>query len=289
MSRLLITGANGFIGSHFVRYFSSRHEVVALSRAEPNRLPEGSSWRHYTLEEGADSTAFEGGDYLIHCALATYSRRNANAGALNAAATAWLVGMCRRNDYRRFVFLSSLSAHPGVRSHYGQSKLVIQSALDPSQDLILRPGLVIGQGGLFARMLDVMESSRFLPLIDGGRQAIQTVSIDDLCRVTDALLAAGSTGAYDIASAPSTSLVEIYEQIAGRLDRKPAYVYVPFAVAFAALRVAEALGLPAPLNSENLLGLKYGRTVPASDFKSNFGISLRSPRESIDDSLEARD
>jgi nucleoside-diphosphate-sugar epimerase len=283
MSRILITGANGFIGSHFVRFFSSGNDVVALSRTRPIQMPERSSWQHYSLEEGADQAIFEGGDYLIHCALATHSQRNSNSSKVNADGTAWLRRICHRNNYRRFVFLSSLSAHPDARSHYGRSKLAIQESLDPNEDLILRPGLVIGRGGLFQRMVTVMESTRFLPLIDGGRQPIQTVSIDDLCRVLDALLAAGITGAHDIASEQNTSLFQLYQLIAGRLGRKPVFVYVPFVAAMTAVRIAEALGLPAPLNSDNLFGLKYARTAAVANFRSDYGITLRSPRESIED------
>jgi nucleoside-diphosphate-sugar epimerase len=261
---------------------------VALSRTRSKQMPEGSSWQHYTLEDGADRAVFEGGDYLIHCALAMHSQRNPNSEKVNADGTAWLRRICRQNNYRRFVFLSSLSAHPGARSHYGQSKLAIQEALDPNEDLILRPGLVIGRGGLFQRMLNVMKSTRFLPLIDGGRQPIQTVSIDDLCRVLKALLAAEATGPYNVASDQNISLLQLYELIADRLRRKPAYVYVPFAAALAAVKIAEALGLPAPLNSDNLSGLKHARTAAVPDFRLTYGIRLRTPRESIEDLFVAR-
>ena len=50
-----------------------------------------------------------------------------------------------------------------------------------------------------------------------------------------------------------------------------------------AVRIAEALGLPAPLNSDNLFGLKYARTAAVANFRSDYGITLRSPRESIED------
>lgn len=288
MKRIVISGANGFIGSNLVAFLANRNDVVALARTKPEVLPERAVWRRYTLEEGADPSALAGADYVIHCALAVPRRGAPASDIVNERGSAWLRRAAREAGCRRFVFLSSLSAHPGAKSHYGRSKLAIERALNPNEDLILRPGLVIGRGGLFARIAAAVATRRVLPLIDGGRQPVQTVAIDDLCRVVDALLAAEAVGAYNIAAPETIASRELFDLIAERLGRKPAYLSVPFGVAFAGATIVEAFGWNLPLTTENLLGLRYAHVAVVPDFSLAHGIRLRSAKESVDEFVAPR-
>jgi nucleoside-diphosphate-sugar epimerase len=288
LKRIVISGANGFIGSSLVAFFANHGDVVALARTKPDALPERAVWHTYTLEEGADPSALAGADCVIHCALAVPRRGAPDSDALNARGSAWLRAAAHEAGCRRFVFLSSLSAHPGAKSHYGRSKLAIEGALNPNEDLILRPGLVIGRGGLFARIVDAIATRRVLPLIDGGRQPVQTVAIGDLCRVVDALLASDAAGAYNVAAPETIASRELFDLIAERLGHKPAYLSVPFGVAFAGATIVEAFGWNLPLTSENLLGLRYAHVAPLPDFAVTHGIRLRPAKESVDECVAPR-
>ena len=73
--------------------------------------------------------------------------------------------------------------------------------------------------------------------------------------------------------------------IAERLGRRCVLVPLPFAPALAALRVVEALRLPTPVSSDNLLGLRAMRPVPPSTELEELGVAIRSALESLDDLL----
>jgi nucleoside-diphosphate-sugar epimerase len=70
-------------------------------------------------------------------------------------------------------------------SEYGKTKLAIEKMLDPRKDLILKPGLVLGHGGLFGSILRMIRSLPILPLVDGGSQPLQAVDIEDLAKCVE--------------------------------------------------------------------------------------------------------
>src|SRR6266705_4018986 len=103
---VVITGANGFIGSHLVRHFSRKQwRVVALCRAAPRVDPDPNiSYRPFSLADGVGEESLEGGDYLIHCACARYSPNCRDADEINIRGTQALLDASRRLRFRKFVF-----------------------------------------------------------------------------------------------------------------------------------------------------------------------------------------
>src|SRR5262249_49688427 len=162
MPTVVVTGANGFIGSHLVRHFSRQQwRVVALCRAAPttDRDPH-VSYPRFSLGDAVQPQDLEGGDYLLHFAGAPYSGRSAGAHDLNIRGTQRLLDLSRELRFKRFVFLSSLSAHTEAQSHYGRHKFILESRCDPQRDLVLRPGLTLGNGGLARSLADSIRKLR---------------------------------------------------------------------------------------------------------------------------------
>jgi dihydroflavonol-4-reductase len=84
MSRYLVTGATGFLGSHLVSALrGAGHDVVALCRAEAPALAEqGVALRRGDVLDAASvRAAAEGCEGLFHCA-GRVSRRREDAEAL---------------------------------------------------------------------------------------------------------------------------------------------------------------------------------------------------------------
>ena len=56
-SRIVVTGASGFLGRHLVDALRREHEVVAISRASPHSrgttLPAGVRWLYLDVAESA--------------------------------------------------------------------------------------------------------------------------------------------------------------------------------------------------------------------------------------------
>ena len=66
--RVLVTGANGFIGTHLVQELDANHEVIALARSAPTFVPSPSTrWIEHDLVEPLEAAALpDAVDAVIH-------------------------------------------------------------------------------------------------------------------------------------------------------------------------------------------------------------------------------
>ncbi len=195
MIKIILTGANGFVGARLLsefEHYRSRFHAIGLCR----RLPQASESKLCVvgdLQQADLSALLPGADVLIHPAarahimkdevadpLAEYRRVNAE-GTLNVARQAAAAGV------KRFVFISSIKVNgeatvngkafgadekPAPEDAYGLSKLeaeqgLIQLGAETGMDVvIIRPPLVYGPGvkGNFATMIKLVEKELPLPL-----------------------------------------------------------------------------------------------------------------------------
>ena len=185
---------------------------------------------------------------------------------------------------RRFVFLSSFSSRADAHSYYGRSKHALEQELDPERDLILRPGLVLaaGAGGLFQRLCTAVERATLVPVFGGGRQVVQTVHVQDLCLCLERALDMDLTGALDVAEPDGLTYAQLLREIRARTGGRCHLVPLPLHPVLWALRVSEALRLPAPVTSENLQGLRGLRHVDTRPDLERLQLELRTASESLD-------
>jgi nucleoside-diphosphate-sugar epimerase len=273
--RVFITGANGWIGSHLAELFLARGwKVVALVR-RPGTIP-GVEYRGYRLEDG--KAPLEGADsnsVLIHCAYAKYSRKNRGSDELNLSAARALLSQARERGMK-FVFFSSLSAHDAAESHYGKHKLALENIFDPSRDLILRPGFVLGEGGLAGEIIKSLRRLPLIPIFSGGNQPIQTISVEDLGELTFRLV--DSSGSKILAEEKPIPIRELYRGIAESQGMRPRFISLPYGVFFRLLSIPEAIGITLPVTTENLLGLKHLRVFP---IEKDIAGAVRSFQETL--------
>src|SRR5262245_18175416 len=92
-------------------------------------------------------TALDGVDVVIHTAHDfTPSAINTNVkGTLAMEGAAAIAGVERQ------ILISSLSARPDAISEYGRSKLMQEEHFIRNNHTIVRPGTVLGIGGLFGK------------------------------------------------------------------------------------------------------------------------------------------
>ncbi len=231
-----------------------------------------------------DIASLDGVDTVIHAAYATRFRTVAAARRVNEEGTARVLGAARAQGVRRFVFISSTSAHPEARSYYGRSKFAWEKRLDPARDLVVRPGLVLAHDdGLAQRLWRAVARLPVVPLLGGGRQIVQTVHIDDLCEAFVRALDLDLTGAINVAEAEGGSMRELLTLLACAAGTRPLMLPLPVTPVLWALRALEALRLPLPVSSENLLGLVALRRVETAADLQRLGIPLREARASVAD------
>lgn len=197
MSRLVVTGASGFIGAALVQHLRrlgrpcagiSRRAGPAVDAVVPD----------YT--RAALTPWVREGDVLVHLAARAHRPGPAHDDdfADNLRTTAALVEVCRAQGVARLVFMSSVGVHgqrtvdtpfterdaPAPEEAYGRSKLACEQGVAAAAGLdhvIVRPPLVYGAGapGNFARL--ALAVARGWPLPLGAiRNRRSFVAVDNL-------------------------------------------------------------------------------------------------------------
>ncbi|MDK2973183.1 MAG: hypothetical protein PWP23_2938 [Candidatus Sumerlaeota bacterium] len=283
MSTVVITGASGFLGRALCERFAAGGWAVRALMRRPAESPFADARImafECDLPERIDASAFAGADVVIHAAYTTRVAGHQEARVVNMHGTAAVLRHARRAG-AHFVFVSSCSAHAGALSFYGRSKLFIESRLDAERDLIVRPGLILGGGGLFARMSATLRASRIVPLFDGGSQPLQTVHLDDLAGAFFVLAGERQAGLHVVAEPQAIAMRVFLRALARRLGTRPLFVSVPSSCVMPLLRLAESLRLPLPIGSENLLGLRGMIRQEPSPVLAAKRIRLRPWNESL--------
>jgi nucleoside-diphosphate-sugar epimerase len=236
-----------------VRAFARDGRPVVAFVRDPARVApaRGVVARRYSLN--GDAPDLDGVGTLVHCAFAPRVSAREDAIATNVDGTLAIFRAARARSIR-FVFMSSISAVASIDSAYARQKRAIEERLG-ADALVLRPGLVAGDGGLFATVVAATRRA-IVPLIDAGGQAVQLVGIDDLYGALCLALEADLRGPYNIVAAPPLTLRTIVTTLLQAQHRRALLLNVPYAVAFAAASIAERCGVALPVTTDSLRGLR---------------------------------
>src|SRR5262245_13396993 len=254
---IVLTGASGYIGSYLCRaLLDAGYSVLALVR-DPGRM----SLSHprlrvltHAFPEGLPSACFSPPPFaFVHCAYQTSGAPPVELLEINTRGAETLVASCRAHAVSPVVFLSSMSAHPGAQSCYGQGKLRIERSLSPEHDLVIRPGMVVdakGNGGLYGRLVRTVRRFHIAPIFFGGQQPIQTIDVSDLCAGILRCLELGLRGRLTLAAPEAISMREFFRVIARRAGVRLWLVPLPGDLILALLRGLERMRWPLPASSE---------------------------------------
>ena len=281
---VVITGAAGFVGSELCSRFAENGWNVRAGVRRPqlfSRRDERVSPFQCDLPFLLEVDAFRQADVLIHAAYSMRACDQEKARETNFEGTEAVLEAAREAGVRKRVFISSCSAHDAALSFYGRSKFALEKRFEGSRDLILRPGLVLGDGGLFERMKESLQKSALVPLFDGGHQVLQTVHIDDLTEAVLRAIEGKKTGRLVIAETGGIEMRLFLEVMARLLRLKRRFLSVPTAPSLPILRLAEKLGTRLPVGSENLLGLRGMIHQPSRETQQLLDLRFRPARESL--------
>ena len=268
--KIIITGANGFLGSALIKSFKKDGwHVVALVREADKYSVSGVEYVEYDLAKSFDVSKFAGADYLVHTAYVKYDRKHPNALKINLGSAERLLSASRAHKLKRNIFISSMSAHSEAESTYGKQKLGVEKLFSGKDCTIISSGLIMGNGGMVKQMADFMKSKHVVPLIGGGRQPLQVIAIYDLVRVIKAVLEQNQSGKLTIATPEVYTYKTFYKKLSQRLGVKVLFVPVPLGMLMGITKLTSFLHLPFSINEDNVLGLKNLRSAKtAGDLKT---------------------
>lgn len=280
---VIITGANGFVGSTLVDYFAGKGwKVVGLVRGAAGKKPRPNvRYEEYDLTKPVDDAIFAGATYLVHAAYIKYDGKHPHALEQNVQAASNLLLAAREHHLKKTVFMSSMSSHENAISIYGKQKLATEKLFHTKNDVILRCGLILGNGGLVKQMADFMASKHMVPLIGGGKQPLQIISVHDLARTIEQALTGKAHGIFTVAHPRVYTYKSFYRALADHLRIKVFFVPVPFSVLYGVMKMASVLPLPLSVSTDNLLGLKKLRSVDTSSDLKKIGVDLSDLAEAL--------
>lgn len=281
--RIAITGITGFIGGFLARYLTERcYQVVGIGRRP---LPEQHQLRSFlsdyivhALDSDRTSVDWRDIDGLIHGAY------DAHPGKIrtNINGTLRLAEAARDGGVRYQILISSYAALRPESSDYAMVKATLEQHFSRFSSAIVRPGLVVGKGGLYQRMDNLVHRFPVLPLLDGGRTPVPLLSIEDLLLVLEKLLCAGSEGTFNLFYPEVPTLKQLLSEMARKsVCRKRFFIPVPISVAYYPLWLAERLRLKLSISTGNLAGVRANRSVHAVSDLRNFTGSGKNWNDAI--------
>ena len=282
--RILVTGGNGFLGSHIVEQLAARgHELqLLLRRTSRTEFLEGLAYQRVDgdMRDAASlERAVQGVEAVVHCAGLTTALSAGEFHEVNAYATGVLTDAAVRAGVRRFVYVSSLAARgpndeetlvapetPRPLTAYGRSKLAGETALlaqrDKLEAVIVRPPVVYGpRDRALVPMYRIARLGVF-PLLGDGQNQVSWVYASDAAAATAACVTRDvpSGRIYTFSDGQPHTWRELVASFGEAVGRKPLTPQTPpflySAAAQAAGLLSAVLRRPLPLNPDRVIDMR---------------------------------
>ncbi len=225
MTRIAVTGANGFVGRHLTRLAGSQgFEVDGVVRSKEAARAAILAGAHPVivpgLEEAPLARAFKGASAVVHLAQIGAERGEGTYEAVNVAGTRAVIAAARAANVGKLVFLSGLGvARYGVARRctnpYFLSKRTAEAELAGSglAVTVFRPSWVIGPGSELVQRLVQELKAGLVELVGDGGYRLQPIAVKDAAA---AILAAleRSAGTFDLVGPEPLSYREFVERVA---------------------------------------------------------------------------
>ncbi len=282
MARVAITGASGFVGSMLARHFEEAGwKVVRISHSASTS---DASTVPFRLGEDLAPDVFRSRQIaaLVHCAYDFRPVKPAEIHRVNVEGTRKLLAAAKAGGVERIAVMSSISAFDGATSTYGRAKLEIEAAAISAGALVVRSGLVYGDGpatagGMFGRLAKSVQRG-VVPLIDGGKDPQYLIHEEDLWLLMKGFVEGEvrAPGTPVVAAASKAwPLRDLLAELARRQGRHPRFVAVPWMPVWAGLRLAEVVHIPVPFRSDSVISLVRQDPNPDFDSLAQAGITAR--------------
>lgn len=234
MKKILITGANSYIGTSFEKYMNENYPNDYI--VDTVDMIDGS-WRE---------KSFAGYDSVFHVAgIAHQKEMKTNAHLyreVNRDLAIEVTKKAKKEGVKQFIFLSSMSIYgmdtgvitkvtkPNPKSHYGLSKWEAEqeiSALkcDTFRVCILRPPMVYGKGckGNFNGVCALVRKLPVFPYVKNRRSMVY---IDNLCLFVKMCIEKQLSGVFFPQNREYVATMDMARVIASSINKKIYFEYI---------------------------------------------------------------
>ena len=294
MATILVTGPNGFVGSHLVpAVIDAGNQVIALVRddsaatiVEKRLTPAQRACvtirRGDVTQPESLPAAFDGAGAVLHlAALPRDHDGGASLRLVNTEGTRNVVRAATDAGVRRFVHLGALGVVDDPELHYASSKaramaIVRESGLDWT---ILSPSVLFGpRDGFFNILADLVRiSPGVVPITGSGSARFQPLAVEDLARATAQTFSDPATAGkeYLLGGPRAWTYRQIVQEVLRGMNTRRLLMPMPVALIRLVAGSAEALRIPFPVATDQLRQLRYDNVGPIDGVKAAFGFEPR--------------
>ena len=308
-SRILVTGATGFVGSAVVRRLLARGAAVRILRRETSALDllgDAAARVEHAVGDATDALsvrdAVGGCDAVVHCAAAVAFGPGARATLrrVNVGGTANVVDACLGAGVRRLVHVSSIAAlgrtvgasamldesavwtASPANTAYAVSKHdaeleVLRGVAEGLDAVIVNPAVIFGPGRSGDNTTALVERvARGVPAAPAGGTAV--VDVEDVAAGIVAALDRGAVGERYVLASENLSWLGILQTLARALGARPPTRTVPprlLALAGGLSELGALVGLAPSLTRETARTASRTDRYSAARAEVELGVAFR--------------
>jgi uncharacterized protein YbjT (DUF2867 family) len=290
---ILLTGATGFIGQHLLRtLLAENHQVTVCSRHPTQLLRQFPMLKIIPLDftTAIDSNIWlshlQDIDAVINAVGIIKDTSQASFEQVHYLAPAALFNACAQSQVKKVIQISALGAELNASTDYFTSKAKADAVLK-TLDLdwfIFKPSIVFGNGAKSMGLLNALAALPITPMVDGGEQSIQPVTIADLQQAVLIALKPETQGKQIINAVGSKPIqfAALMKVLANRLGQQSRALSIPASWLNALIPFAGLLGEPV-LNKQSIAMLQQGNTASVAEFTAYLGHSPQSLEQALQD------
>lgn len=274
--KILLTGANGFIGRHInTALVMHGHHVISASRhngIDFNRMFSTKAWL----------AVLQDIDIVINAVGIIAETRQQSFESIHHLAPAALFRACEQQRVKKVIQLSALGVEH-LSTPYQCSKKAADDVLKSLNIawFILRPSLVYGEGGKSLKLFKRMANLPVIPVISGGQQLIQPIHISDLvATVLQCLTTTQAKRLINVVGAKAVSMQEWLCAIRNSQGKKIApIISMPYGLSVASSHLLRFIN--PVMHPDNLKMLQQGNTADVQALVDFLGHSPLSIKEGL--------
>jgi uncharacterized protein YbjT (DUF2867 family) len=251
---IVITGANGAVGTALIRYLSAGAPLGAMRlRALVRSSARAKSLRALGAEiivvdyrqPETLRRAVAGAEVAVHLAGALLPRRGETLRQANVDVTRAVVDAAAAAGIKTCVYLSFPGADPIAKNQYLSSKGMAEAIIRQAgfAGAILRLPMILGPESPAVVQLRQMARIPLLPLVGGGVARLQPIAeVDVLAAIAWAIaVAPRPLRVLELVGPETLTYAELLHRVGDRLGTRPRVLYIPKAAARLSAYLAGAL------------------------------------------------
>lgn len=246
MTKILITGGGGFIGSHLVEALSKKNEVTVAERKIENRIKNVKYVECDVTNPKEVEETVKGYDYVYHlAALLDESLPKKRLFDVNVGGTINVLEACKKHGLKRLIYLSTTGVmgetkekanektRYNPKTNYEKSKALAEILVKEYYKrykipvIIIRSALVYGPNDYTLGILE--KAKEVFPILGSGKNKTHFVYIENLISALVKAKTKGKDGeVYIVADEKPSTYEEFYRVIREELgiEKEPSHVPV---------------------------------------------------------------